>query len=154
MPNPASHIFRQSLISLLVEPERMKSMSQLAVLTRRWCPAQMKLEAFREVVLESSSVEELKEKVCGIRNVPDECLEFPIVIWVFISYILFPQLSEMSGIPLENLEFAKVQQSFWIRFSWVSDALLAVPQTWVSCFSYRDEELFLVTFQCWRSIRI
>lgn len=41
----------------------MKSMSQLAVLTRRWCPAQMKLEPFREVVLESSSVEELKEKV-------------------------------------------------------------------------------------------
>lgn len=42
----------------------MKSMSQLAVLTRRWNPAQMKLEPFQEVVLESSSVEELKEKVC------------------------------------------------------------------------------------------
>ena len=39
-------------------------MSQLAVLTRRWRPAQMKLEPFQEVVLESSSVEELKEKVC------------------------------------------------------------------------------------------
>lgn len=38
-------------------------MSQLAVLTRRWFPAQMKLEPFREVVLESSSVDELKEKV-------------------------------------------------------------------------------------------
>uniref|UniRef100_A0A8C1NGT5 Ubiquitin carboxyl-terminal hydrolase 47 n=1 Tax=Cyprinus carpio TaxID=7962 RepID=A0A8C1NGT5_CYPCA len=50
-------------LEVLEEPERMKSMSQLAVLTRRWCPAQMKLEAFREVVLESSSVEELKEKV-------------------------------------------------------------------------------------------
>lgn len=45
-------------------PEKMKSMSQLAVLTRRWTPAQMKLEPFQEVVLESSSVEELKEKVC------------------------------------------------------------------------------------------
>lgn len=64
--SPAAHIFCHSMIFLLVEPERMKSMSQLAVLTRRWCPAQMKLEAFREVVLESSSVEELKEKVCGI----------------------------------------------------------------------------------------
>lgn len=40
-------------------------MSQLAVLTRRWCPSQMKLEQFREVVLESSSVDELKERVCG-----------------------------------------------------------------------------------------
>uniref|UniRef100_A0A672LVM0 Ubiquitin carboxyl-terminal hydrolase 47 n=1 Tax=Sinocyclocheilus grahami TaxID=75366 RepID=A0A672LVM0_SINGR len=70
-------------LEVLEEPERMKSMSQLAVLTRRWCPAQMKLEAFREVVLESSSVEELKEK-----------------------------LSELSGIPLENLEFAKGRGTF------------------------------------------
>ncbi|KAK7175788.1 hypothetical protein R3I93_000144 [Phoxinus phoxinus] len=70
-------------LEVLDEPERMKSMSQLAVLTRRWCPAQMKLESFREVVLESSSVEELKEK-----------------------------LSEMSGIPLENLEFAKGRGTF------------------------------------------
>uniref|UniRef100_A0A8C2DJY2 Ubiquitin carboxyl-terminal hydrolase 47 n=1 Tax=Cyprinus carpio TaxID=7962 RepID=A0A8C2DJY2_CYPCA len=53
-------------LEVLEEPERMKSMSQLAVLTRRWCPAQMKLEAFREVVLESSSVEELKEKVYAL----------------------------------------------------------------------------------------
>uniref|UniRef100_A0A672RUZ6 Ubiquitin carboxyl-terminal hydrolase 47 n=1 Tax=Sinocyclocheilus grahami TaxID=75366 RepID=A0A672RUZ6_SINGR len=45
-------------LEVLEESERMKSMSQLAVLTRRWCPAQMKLEAFREVVLESSSVED------------------------------------------------------------------------------------------------
>jgi len=64
--SPTAHIFCHSMTFLLVEPERMKSMSQLAVLTRRWCPAQMKLEVFREVVLESSSVEELKEKVCGI----------------------------------------------------------------------------------------
>uniref|UniRef100_A0A8C2BQH2 Ubiquitin carboxyl-terminal hydrolase 47 n=1 Tax=Cyprinus carpio TaxID=7962 RepID=A0A8C2BQH2_CYPCA len=70
-------------LEVLEEPERMKSMSQLAVLTRRWCPAQMKLEAFREVVLESSSVEKLKEK-----------------------------LSELSGIPLENLEFAKGRGTF------------------------------------------
>ncbi|XP_051579628.1 ubiquitin carboxyl-terminal hydrolase 47-like isoform X1 [Myxocyprinus asiaticus] len=70
-------------LEVLEEPERMKSMSQLAVLTRRWCPSQMKLEPFREMVLESSSVEELKEK-----------------------------LSEMSGIPLENLEFAKGRGTF------------------------------------------
>lgn len=41
-------------------------MSQLAVLTRRWSPATMKLGPFEEVILESSSVEELKEKVCHI----------------------------------------------------------------------------------------
>ncbi|KAK0135371.1 Ubiquitin carboxyl-terminal hydrolase 47 [Merluccius polli] len=70
-------------LEVLDEPEKMKSMSQLAVLTRRWSPAHMKLEAFREVVLESSGVEELKEKLC-----------------------------EISGIPLENLEFAKGRGTF------------------------------------------
>lgn len=45
-------------------------MSQLAVLTRRWSPSTMKLGPFQEVILESSSVEELKEKVCLS---PDEC---------------------------------------------------------------------------------
>ncbi|XP_062327150.1 ubiquitin carboxyl-terminal hydrolase 47 isoform X1 [Osmerus eperlanus] len=70
-------------LEVLNEPEKMKSMSQLAVLTRRWRPAQMKLEPFQEVVLESSSVEELKEK-----------------------------LSEISGILLENLEFAKGRGTF------------------------------------------
>ncbi|KAL1007232.1 hypothetical protein UPYG_G00083780 [Umbra pygmaea] len=70
-------------LEVLDAPEKMKSMSQLAVLTRRWTPAQMKLEPFQEVVLESSSVEELNEK-----------------------------LSEISGIPLENLEFAKGRGTF------------------------------------------
>jgi len=45
------------------EPEKMKSMSQLAILTRRWSPTTMKLGPFQEVILESSNVEELKEKV-------------------------------------------------------------------------------------------
>lgn len=38
-------------------------MSQLAVLTRRWSPSTMKLGPFQEVILENSSVDELKEKV-------------------------------------------------------------------------------------------
>ncbi|OXB60407.1 hypothetical protein ASZ78_000813 [Callipepla squamata] len=63
--------------------EKMKSMSQLAVLSRRWRPSEMKLDSFQEVVLESSSVDELKDK-----------------------------LSELSGIPLENIEFAKGRGTF------------------------------------------
>uniref|UniRef100_A0A8C3A865 Ubiquitin carboxyl-terminal hydrolase 47 n=1 Tax=Cyclopterus lumpus TaxID=8103 RepID=A0A8C3A865_CYCLU len=70
-------------LEVLNEPEKMKSMSQLAILTRRWSPTTMKLGPFQEVILESSSVEELKEK-----------------------------LSEMSNIPLENLEFAKGRGTF------------------------------------------
>ncbi|MBN3279826.1 UBP47 hydrolase, partial [Polyodon spathula] len=70
-------------LEVLDEPEKMKSMSQLAVLARRWSPSQMKLEPFQEVVLESSSVDELKQK-----------------------------LSEISGIPVENTEFAKGRGTF------------------------------------------
>ncbi|KAF4009021.1 hypothetical protein G4228_000018 [Cervus hanglu yarkandensis] len=63
--------------------EKMKSMSQLAVLSRRWRPSEMKLDPFQEVVLESSSVDELREK-----------------------------LYEISGIPLEDIEFAKGRGTF------------------------------------------
>lgn len=50
-------------IIYFIESEKMKSMSQLAVLTRRWSPSTMKLGPFEEVILENSSVDELKEKV-------------------------------------------------------------------------------------------
>ncbi|XP_039391906.1 ubiquitin carboxyl-terminal hydrolase 47 isoform X3 [Mauremys reevesii] len=70
-------------LEVLDGAEKMKSMSQLAVLSRRWRPSEMKLDSFQEVVLESSSVDELKEK-----------------------------LSEISGIPLEYIEFAKGRGTF------------------------------------------
>lgn len=43
--------------------EKMKSMSQLAILSKRWRPSEMKLDPFQELVLESNSVDELREKV-------------------------------------------------------------------------------------------
>ncbi|KAM5247639.1 ubiquitin carboxyl-terminal hydrolase 47 isoform 6-T6 [Ctenodactylus gundi] len=70
-------------LEILDGAEKMKSMSQLAVLSRRWRPSEMKLDPFHEVVLESSSVDELREK-----------------------------LSEISGIPLEDIEFAKGRGTF------------------------------------------
>ncbi|XP_072475525.1 ubiquitin carboxyl-terminal hydrolase 47 isoform X4 [Notamacropus eugenii] len=56
--------------------EKMKSMSQLAVLSRRWRPSEMRLDPFQEVVLESSSVDELREKLCEISGIPLEDIEF------------------------------------------------------------------------------
>ncbi|XP_070619160.1 ubiquitin carboxyl-terminal hydrolase 47 isoform X6 [Erythrolamprus reginae] len=70
-------------LEILEEAEKMISMSQLAVLSRRWRPSEMKLDTFQEVVLETSSVDELKEKLCAI-----------------------------SGIILENIEFAKGRGTF------------------------------------------
>ncbi|XP_069759702.1 ubiquitin carboxyl-terminal hydrolase 47 isoform X4 [Narcine bancroftii] len=63
-------------LEVLDEPEKMKSLSQLAVLTKQWKPSQMKLDSFREVVLESSSVEELKEKLHAISEIPIDNIEF------------------------------------------------------------------------------
>ncbi|XP_048401624.1 ubiquitin carboxyl-terminal hydrolase 47 isoform X2 [Stegostoma tigrinum] len=63
-------------LEALNEPEKMKSLSQLAVLTRRWRPSCMMLEPFKEIVLESSSVEELKEKLHTISEIPIENIEF------------------------------------------------------------------------------
>ncbi|XP_019508369.1 PREDICTED: ubiquitin carboxyl-terminal hydrolase 47 [Hipposideros armiger] len=62
--------------SQFIGVEKMKSMSQLAVLSRRWKPSEMKLDPFQEVVLESSSVDELREKLCEISGIPLEDIEF------------------------------------------------------------------------------
>ncbi|KAJ8777599.1 hypothetical protein J1605_014252 [Eschrichtius robustus] len=43
---------------------------------RRWRPSEMKLDPFQEVVLESSSVDELREKLCEISGIPLEDIEF------------------------------------------------------------------------------
>ncbi|XP_013919076.1 PREDICTED: ubiquitin carboxyl-terminal hydrolase 47 [Thamnophis sirtalis] len=63
-------------LEILEEAEKMKSMSQLAVLSRRWRPSEMKLDPFQEVVLESSSVDELKDKLCTISGIDAENIEF------------------------------------------------------------------------------
>ncbi|KAM8970162.1 ubiquitin carboxyl-terminal hydrolase 47 isoform X3 [Sarcophilus harrisii] len=63
-------------LEVLDEVERMKSMSQLAVLARRWRPTELILDPFQEIVLESSSVDELREKLCEISGIPLEDVEF------------------------------------------------------------------------------
>ncbi|KAM4617204.1 ubiquitin carboxyl-terminal hydrolase 47 isoform 2-T2 [Discoglossus pictus] len=70
-------------LEVLDESEKMKSMTQLSLLTKRWRPSQLRLDPFQEIVLETSSVDELREK-----------------------------LSEISNITLENLEFAKGRGAF------------------------------------------
>lgn len=140
----------------------MKSMSQLAVLTRRWSPATMKLGPFQEVILESSSVEELKEKVCCLHW--RSWAHYPLVLlanktnWQLnVIHSLFLQLSEMSDIPLENLEFAKVRASlatkrllrlFLSTWSFYSELIFHLLIS-----NHRVEERFLVTYPCWRFTR-
>ncbi|KAM8940149.1 ubiquitin carboxyl-terminal hydrolase 47 isoform 2-T2 [Pelodytes ibericus] len=63
-------------LEVLDENEQMKSISQLSILTKRWRPSDLKLDPFREIVLETNSVEEMREKICEISNISLENLEF------------------------------------------------------------------------------
>ncbi|MEE6498809.1 hypothetical protein FKM82_003239 [Ascaphus truei] len=63
-------------LEMLDESEKMKSMTQLSLLTKRWRPSQLTLDPFQEIVLESASVDELKEKLCEVSDLSLENLEF------------------------------------------------------------------------------
>ncbi|XP_073434473.1 ubiquitin carboxyl-terminal hydrolase 47 isoform X1 [Dendrobates tinctorius] len=63
-------------LEVLEESEKMKSMSQLSLLTKRWRPSQLQLDAFQEIVLETNSVMELREKICELCDIMLENLEF------------------------------------------------------------------------------
>ncbi|XP_053304835.1 ubiquitin carboxyl-terminal hydrolase 47 isoform X2 [Spea bombifrons] len=63
-------------LEVLDENEKMKSMSQLSLFTKRWRPSELKLDPFQELILETNSVDELREKICEISNIPLENLEF------------------------------------------------------------------------------
>ncbi|KAJ9585896.1 hypothetical protein L9F63_020459 [Diploptera punctata] len=67
----------------LPEPEKVKSDNLLVLFVRRWCPSTLELKPFDEVILDGTTVDELKAK-----------------------------LSELSDIPVEYIEFAKGQGSF------------------------------------------
>jgi ubiquitin carboxyl-terminal hydrolase 47 len=67
----------------LNQPEKVTSTSQLVLFARHWCPSTMTLRPFQEVVLDTTNMSELKSKV-----------------------------SEMSDIPLENVQVAFVRSIF------------------------------------------
>lgn len=54
----------------LPEPEKVTSSSQLVLFVRRWCAANLELQSFQEVLLDGSTVVELKNKVGCV------CVEF------------------------------------------------------------------------------
>jgi hypothetical protein len=54
----------------LPEPEKVTSSNQLALFVRRWGPPSLELQSFQEVLLDGSTVAELKNKVGCV------CVEF------------------------------------------------------------------------------
>jgi ubiquitin carboxyl-terminal hydrolase 47 len=47
----------------LPEPEKITSNNQLVLFVRRWCPSSLELKSFEEVLLDETTVVELKTKV-------------------------------------------------------------------------------------------
>ncbi|XP_061169219.1 ubiquitin carboxyl-terminal hydrolase 47-like isoform X6 [Saccostrea echinata] len=79
------HIFAnwEVFLQILDGPEEMNTTSQLAIFVRRWRPSTYELDPFQEVILSSQTVDDLKEKI-----------------------------SEISGIPVEDIEYAKGRGTF------------------------------------------
>ncbi|BFZ09544.1 hypothetical protein BsWGS_12583 [Bradybaena similaris] len=63
-------------LEVLDGPEELKDSSHLAIYVRWWHPSTHKIEPFREVVLHHQSVEELKTKISALSGIPAENVEF------------------------------------------------------------------------------
>jgi ubiquitin carboxyl-terminal hydrolase 47 len=66
----------EMFIEVLNGPEPLKTMSDMSLFARRWHPSTYTLDPFQEVVLKQSSPIELKEKVSEISGIPVERVEF------------------------------------------------------------------------------
>ncbi|XP_035663404.1 ubiquitin carboxyl-terminal hydrolase 47-like isoform X1 [Branchiostoma floridae] len=63
-------------LQVLEEPEAMVSMQQIAVFVRRWFPTEYKLGPFQEIIIEGQNVEELKERIAEVSGLPVERVQF------------------------------------------------------------------------------
>ncbi|XP_063969963.1 ubiquitin carboxyl-terminal hydrolase 47-like [Lytechinus pictus] len=63
-------------VELLDRPEQVQSSSQLALYVRRWRPSEMKLDPFEEVILDDTNVTDLKAALADISGIPVESIEF------------------------------------------------------------------------------
>lgn len=59
----------------LSEPEPVTSATQTIFFVRQWCPSTLSLKPFHEVVLDSKTMEELKQKISEKSNIPVEHLD-------------------------------------------------------------------------------
>lgn len=106
------HSQLEMIVQELPDKEPVTNTNQIVLFVRRWSPEKLQLEQFQEVVLDSDTVEELKNKVSRVRE----------------SVLLertdqrrrqrgdahrsFFQLASMSDIPMEYINIAKGRGSF------------------------------------------
>lgn len=60
----------------LPDVEKVTSTNQLVLLVRRWYPSTLTLAPFKEVVLDTTMVTELKQKLSQESGIPEEFVEF------------------------------------------------------------------------------
>ncbi|XP_077867523.1 ubiquitin carboxyl-terminal hydrolase 47-like [Saccoglossus kowalevskii] len=63
-------------VEILPEPEKMMSMAQLSLFSKRWRPSDLSLDSFQEIILENSTVEELKKRLSEVSGLDPEVIEF------------------------------------------------------------------------------
>ncbi len=79
----------------------MTESTQMQVYVRHWHPSSYTVDLTREVILCDTSPQHLRAKVCG-QCVCVVCVMCALCVCVCV------QISELSGIPVENVDFAKV----------------------------------------------
>ncbi|XP_044748604.1 ubiquitin carboxyl-terminal hydrolase 47 isoform X2 [Coccinella septempunctata] len=63
----------------LPEPENVVSLNQFVIFLRRWRPSLLHLDPVEEIVLNSSSIEEMKEKISQLSGIPSNHCEVALV---------------------------------------------------------------------------
>nr|XP_023028042.1 ubiquitin carboxyl-terminal hydrolase 47 isoform X1 [Leptinotarsa decemlineata] len=69
--SPSMEMFLQELNDV----DKVTAKDQLVLFVRQWCPSTLSVKPFQEVILESSTMEELKQKISALSNIPVENLE-------------------------------------------------------------------------------
>lgn len=69
---PASAEF---FIQELPDTEKVTSTNQLVLFLRRWCPSTLTLKPFEEIVLDTTTVEELKKKISEMSGIEEQYVE-------------------------------------------------------------------------------
>lgn len=62
-------------IQQLPDVEKVTWTNQLCLFVRRWCPSTLTLKPFEEVVLDTTTIEELKRKIVEVSGIPEENVE-------------------------------------------------------------------------------
>uniref|UniRef100_A0A646QG70 Ubiquitin carboxyl-terminal hydrolase 47 n=1 Tax=Hemiscolopendra marginata TaxID=943146 RepID=A0A646QG70_9MYRI len=66
----------EAYVEVLPGPEPVVNPNQLALFVRQWRPSTFLMEPFQEIVLDRSSVDELKKKISEISGIPPESIDF------------------------------------------------------------------------------